>query len=67
MYIHISIFTFENLFQKINLISIYIMEHGIAQQSGKQIGTTAPPCLVLVFDLYPDSYSYIPEPLAQRP
>lgn len=45
----------------------YIMEQGMAQQRGRHTGTTAPPDLVFVFDFEPDSYSYIPDPLAQRP
>lgn len=45
----------------------HIMEQGMAQQRGRQRGTTAPPDLVFVFDFEPDSYSYMPDPLAQRP
>lgn len=45
----------------------YIMEQGMAQQRGRHTGTTAPPDLDFVLDFDPDSYSYMPDPLAQRP
>lgn len=39
------------------LYIVHIIEHGIAQHSGKQTGTTAAPDLLELFDLLPDSYS----------
>lgn len=38
----------------------YIITHGMAQQSGKQTGTTAAPDLLELFDLLSASYSYFP-------
>lgn len=46
---------------------VYMMEHGIAQHSGKQTGTTAAPDLLALFDLLSASYSYLPLPLAWPP
>lgn len=45
----------------------YIMEQGMAQHRGRHTGTTAPPDFDFVLDFDPDSYSYMPDPLAQRP
>lgn len=42
------------------LYTVYIIEHGIAQQSGRHTGTTAAPDLLELFDLLAASYSYLP-------
>lgn len=44
-----------------------MIEHGMAQQSGRHTGTTAAPDLLELFDLLADSYSYLPLPFAQPP
>lgn len=38
----------------------YIITQGMAQQSGRQTGTTAAPDLLELFDLLSASYSYFP-------
>lgn len=47
--------------------SFYIIEHGMAQQSGKHTGTTAAPDLLDFLAPLSASYSYLPLPLAQPP
>lgn len=45
----------------------YIIVHGSPQHNGRQIGTTAAPELLLLFDLLSASYMYFPLPLAYPP
>lgn len=46
------------------IVTIYMIEHGIAQHSGRHTGTTAAPDLLELFDLLAASYSYLPLALA---